>query len=233
MGRTVGIAEQTSQHVVRRAGVTIDRIHTGQDRHATVAGTLRRFARDGNLRGIGPHQRPPFAVTGQHQQFALVGRCRHREFFQILIRLCSRAAIDILQLIDADVLPQCGQQRPPRQTKRLLDTEELRELFEQVRVDHRRQTHAGFQWPQCDLQMRTGGVHQLLEHMQSKDRAEFAANGLVAAVQSFASLGHHRWPQVTAALQREKQIDGAASDAEHLIESVSFDGVQRFSVGAA
>ena len=140
--------------------------------------------------------------------------------------------IDVLQLIDADVLPQRGQQRLPRQFERLLDTEELRELFEQVRVDPGRQTHASLQWSQCNLQMRTGGVHKLIENMQAEDRAEFAADGLITAVQCFAGLGHDRRPQVTAALQREKQINGLLSDAEHHIEDMSFDVVQRLSVAS-
>ena len=64
-------AEQGRHDIFRAALITIDRIDTGQGRHAAIATTLAGVERRKSL-GIFPYHRHAFAVRSQNQQFSFL-----------------------------------------------------------------------------------------------------------------------------------------------------------------
>ena len=92
--------------LLRRPHVAIHRVRAGQRGHAAIARPLVLLFEHRHLLGVFFHQRHPFAVAGEHQQFAfLFGRWLGQRG-QKTFRLVSHAAIDVFQNVHRQLLSE-------------------------------------------------------------------------------------------------------------------------------
>ena len=206
MGHRV-VAEQGRHNLLRCTHITINRIDTSQRGHSPIAGPFL-LVEGRHVKSVFAHQRHPFAIGRGDQKRAFFACRRRRQLIEKTIGLFTHGTIDVFQNVYRKLLPKNGFELPSPHAEGLLDTEQLRELLQQVGGFSFREIDARINGPQFHFLFVPLRINEALQGVLTENRSQGTLHDASAPMQDGTSLRGDAGAEVAVPLSLQKEIDG-------------------------
>ena len=125
-----------------------------------------------------------------------------------------------------DSLPENGLELASPHGKRLLDTEQLRELLQQVRGLPLGEIETRVDGPQFDFALAAWGINVSPEAVLAENGSHVSLGDRLAPVEDRAFCGFDAGAQIAIPLSAQEQIDGGFPHLQQLPEDAPFEVIQ-------